>query len=125
MNLECPKCKNIWNYNGKANRIQCIKCKKFFRLEYKKPAKNKQNLPKIGRKAAGFISDSIMRGNILDALEKADINPLNSNGKLSKRRKSQKVKCWNCRYYINIKYFTKTSPHTSPFISSDFMTKIP
>ena len=75
MNLECPKCGYKWNFNGKANRVQCPQCKKFFRLNYK-PARNPANKTKPAKQTCQ-ISDDIMQGNILDALEKADINPTN------------------------------------------------
>jgi hypothetical protein len=48
-------------------------------------AKTLQNTAhKHCKNTAQSISDDIMHGNILDALEKANINPFNSNGKLSK-----------------------------------------
>jgi len=58
--LKCPKCGYIWQFKGKANRVQCRKCKKFFTRKYKKSAD---------------IQDDIMKGNILDALQKVDTDP--------------------------------------------------
>lgn len=79
MNLKCPKCDYKWNFRGKAKRVQCPECKQFFYNPAWNPAnsctKPAQNLQ---------IQDDIMRGNITEALDKANIDPFNNNGKISK-----------------------------------------
>jgi len=65
MSLECPRCRYNWNFRGRAKRVQCPKCGKFF----KNPALLQESC---------VIRDEIMQGNILDALEKSDVNPSNN-----------------------------------------------
>ena len=84
MNLECPKCNHKWNYRGNLKRARCPNCrKKGIKNQYVKTGLGANNGAKMAQIGAN-ISDDIMRGNILDALDKADIDPLYSNGKLSK-----------------------------------------
>jgi len=68
MNLECPKCGNKVNPNAK--RPQCGKCR--YSFPRKNSAKSQPTQPKVSQ-----ISDDIMQGSILNALEKADIDPTN------------------------------------------------
>jgi len=69
MHLTCPKCGN--KVNPDTKRPQCGKCYYCF---------TKQELSNLSKtqhsklsKPASSISDDIMQGNILDALEKANI----------------------------------------------------
>ncbi len=74
MNLECPKCGFKWDFEGTGGlrkRVQCRKCKQFFNLKQPIPAKKPDNTSQI--------HDDIMHGNIMDALDKADIDPMNHN----------------------------------------------
>jgi len=72
MNLKCPKCGYGWDFKGRARRVQCLKCGKFFYnpIFMQKPANNAETCK---------IKDDIMHGNILDALNKANIDPINHN----------------------------------------------
>ena len=79
MHLTCPKCGNN-KINANVKRPQCGKCRYCFPRN-----KSANNQPtSASKKSAISISDDIMHGNILDALEKANIDPFNNNGKLSK-----------------------------------------
>jgi len=70
MNLECKVCGHVWDYKGKAKRAQCGKCRWNGKVTYIKTTPN--TTP-----TTPDIKDDIMQGNILDALDKADINPTN------------------------------------------------
>ena len=71
MNLICPKCNH--KFNSEAKRPQCSQCRYNFPR-----VKNIQKHPQeTSKKTSNLISDDIMQGNILDALNKADINPTN------------------------------------------------
>ena len=70
MNLVCPNCDNHWKFRGKAKRVQCPKCKRFFSRNLQKPAET-CNIPAV-------IEDKIMRGNILEVLESENIDPMNN-----------------------------------------------
>ncbi len=93
MNLKCPKCGHSWNYKGNNYRIDCSICRSKgiltiikTGLPYKpssKPSTKPSTKPSCKKSTAG-ISDDIMHGNIIEALEKADIDPLNNNGRISK-----------------------------------------
>src|SRR4030043_1601092 len=88
MNLVCPKCGHKWNYKGNEYRTKCTKCRVNGTITIIKtglPSKrNGTKMEQRNNKNGTTISDDIMHGNILEALEKADIDPLNNNGKLSK-----------------------------------------
>lgn len=66
--LTCPYCGYNFPFTGKANRVQCHNkdCKRWFKQRYKK-----EDVATVD------VKDDILKGNILDALEKADINPAN------------------------------------------------
>ena len=63
--IVCPLCSYRWPFTGKARKIQCPGCKKFF---------DKSEVLDESR-----IRDDIMKGNILDALGDAGINPDNNH----------------------------------------------
>jgi protein-arginine kinase activator protein McsA len=75
MNLICPKCKHTWNYTGKKNRAKCSQCNYFINIsKYKKEvAKGSSDIAKGSGNVA--IQDNILNGNILDALDQAEIDP--------------------------------------------------
>ena len=84
MKLTCPKCGHKWNYKGNKYRAMCMNC----RRKHNTVTWIKTGLPPNATNsppnATNSISDDIMRGNITEALNKADIDPFNSKGKLSK-----------------------------------------
>jgi len=86
MNLECPNCGFEWDYTGNNYRVGCRNCGKWFRTGLPTPWENKNKNCTSSKKncTSSKISDDIMRGNIIDALEKADVDPWNNNGVLSK-----------------------------------------
>lgn len=89
MNLVCPKCGHKWNYRGNNYRIDCGNCRKqgiitIIKTGLPTPWEKSNSNPNNPTVKSNSISDSIMRGNILEALEKADIDPMNNNGKISK-----------------------------------------
>ena len=69
--LECPKCGNIW-YSKAKGRTKCSKCKKMIpkTMLATKVANN-------ATKAA--IRDNIAKGNIIEAMNQAGIDPLSPN----------------------------------------------
>lgn len=66
--LKCPKCGYVWPFTGKCNNVQCPGCGKFFKRKYKR----RPNTEK-----PADIRDDIMKGNIMEALHKADMDPSN------------------------------------------------
>ena len=90
MHLTCPKCKYEWEYKGNFWRTNCQACRKkgictIIKTGLPTPwSKEAVRSSKRSNESTASISDDIMHGNILDALEKANIDPFNNNGKLSK-----------------------------------------
>jgi len=69
--IECPNCSNVWISKAKAKRVQCSVCGKFF----KNPSADKS--AKV-LKSQQIIQDNIMQGDILDAMDRANIDPMNN-----------------------------------------------
>jgi hypothetical protein len=76
--LTCKYCGHTYPFKGKANRVQCPKCHRFFQQEYKKQKKLQK-----AEKVADDFKDDIMLGNISEAMDKAKIDPFDNNKTLS------------------------------------------
>jgi len=81
MNLECPKCGHEWNYKGNHWRTKCVNCRKKGIITIIKTGvpriKGTVGTQKGTPSISPDIQDDIMHGNIMDALNKADVNPFN------------------------------------------------
>lgn len=69
--ITCPHCKKSYKFYGKSNRVECRYCGKWFQQKYQ------DDMVIPNKPVNDDIKDDILQGNILDALEKADINPAN------------------------------------------------
>ena len=77
MELKCPVCGHKWNYKGNAKRIQCWGCKKMFQAKTLLNSAPNSAITENSAPNSALIQDDIMKGSILDALDKADVDPLN------------------------------------------------
>jgi len=72
--VKCPYCSYTWAFTGKSDRVECRRCKKWFRLRYQRVP---QELQQLGYDNSRTAFDDMMEGNITEAFDKANIDPMN------------------------------------------------